>query len=150
MRWTTVLVIALIAAQGKVQPTSADETAVRAVVKSYLDARERRDREALRALFTEDADQLVSSGEWRKGREAIVSGTLESSAGAPGARTIAIQTVRFPARDVALADGPYEIAGGQSTETRKMWTSFVLIRSSGTWRISAIRNMLPAIPAPAK
>ena len=29
--------------------------------------------------FTTDADQLVSNGGWRKGREAIVTGTLESS-----------------------------------------------------------------------
>jgi hypothetical protein len=28
-----------------------------------------------------------------------------------------------------------------------MWTSFVMIRSGGRWRIDAIRNMLPAPPA---
>ena len=121
-----------------------DEAAVKAVVKQYLDARERRDAEALRALFTEDVDQLVSSGEWRRGREALVTGTLASSAQTAGARTIVIETVRFPSKDVAIADGPYEIAGGQDAAARKMWSSFVMIRTAGGWKISAIRNMLPA------
>jgi uncharacterized protein (TIGR02246 family) len=125
-------------------PPSRDEPAVREVVKKYLEARERHDVDALRALFTEDADQLVSSGEWRKGREAVVKGTLASSAQTTGARTITVQNVRFPARDVAIADGPYEIAGGQDAAARKMWSSFVMVRTNGAWKISAIRNMLPA------
>jgi uncharacterized protein (TIGR02246 family) len=122
----------------------ADEAAVRSVVKTYVDARERSDEAAIRALFTDDADQLTSSGEWRKGRENLVKGTLASSKGNPGTRTIAIETVRFPAAGVAIADGRYEIAGGQGAEPRRMWTSFLMVRSGSTWRIAAIRNMLPA------
>ena len=41
----------------------------------YVDARDRKDAKATEALFTADADQLVSSGEWRKGRDAVVRGT---------------------------------------------------------------------------
>jgi uncharacterized protein (TIGR02246 family) len=123
--------------------TKEDENAIRAIVKTYLDARERRDDKAIRALFTEDADQLTSSGDWRKGREAVVSGTLASSQATAGKRTIAIETIRFPSPGVALADGRYEIAGSEQ-DTRRMWTSFLLIRQPDGWRISAIRNMLPA------
>ncbi len=139
--------VALSQAKAPIRPSTGEEAAVRDVVKQYLDARARRDVEALGALFTEDADQLVSSGEWRKGREAIVKGTLASSAQTAGARTIVIQTVRFPSRDVAIADGPYEIAGGQDSPARKMWSAFVMVRVGGAWKISAIRNMLPAPPA---
>jgi uncharacterized protein (TIGR02246 family) len=123
--------------------SSPDETAVRDVVKRYVDARERRDERAIAALFTSDADQLVSSGEWRKGRDAIVKGTLASSQQTGGKRTIAVESVRFPARDVAIADGRYEITGGTGGD-RKMWTTFVLARTADGWRIAAIRNMLPA------
>jgi len=42
---------------------------------------------------------------------------------------------------VAIADGPYEITS--SGEVRRMWTTFVLTREAGGWRISAIRNMVP-------
>jgi uncharacterized protein (TIGR02246 family) len=125
---------------------ATEEAAVRQVVARYVSAREARDADAIRAVFTEDADQLTSSGEWRKGREAIVRGTLASSERTGGTRTIAIETVRFPAEGVALADGRYEIAGGQEG-VRRMWTSFLLTRGADGWRIAAIRNMLPAAAA---
>jgi uncharacterized protein (TIGR02246 family) len=124
-----------------------DEAAVRDTVKEYVAARERGDATALGGLFTADADQLVSSGEWRRGREALVRGTLASSKNNAGTRTITLETVRFPAPDVAIADGEYVIGASQTGAARKMWTSFVMVRSQGRWRISAIRNMLPAPPA---
>ena len=123
---------------------STEESAVRAVVSTYVEARERADAAAIGALFTEDADQLTSSGDWRRGRTALVQGTLASSKANAGTRTITIRTVRFPSTDVAIADGEYTIAGGASGADRKMWTSFVMVRSGGAWRITAIRNMLPA------
>jgi uncharacterized protein (TIGR02246 family) len=121
-----------------------DEAAIRDVVKKYVDARDRKDPKAVEALFTNDADQLVSSGEWRKGRPEVVRGTLASSQTNAGKRTIAIESIRFVAPNVALADGRYEIAPVAGGESRKMWTSFVLTRGSDGWRITAIRNMLPA------
>jgi uncharacterized protein (TIGR02246 family) len=124
-----------------------DEAAVKAVVARYVDAREHRDAGAIGALFTADADQLVSSGEWRKGRDNVVRGTLASSESSGGRRTITVETVRFVSPGVAIADGRYEIAGTAGGETRRMWSTFVITRESGGWRIAAIRNMLPAAPA---
>jgi len=51
---------------------------------------------------------------------------------------------------VALADGRYELTGLAGGATRSMWTSLVLTRGTDGWRIAAIRNMLPAAPAPSK
>jgi uncharacterized protein (TIGR02246 family) len=113
-------------------------------VKRYVDARDARDPKAIESLFTADADQLVSSGVWRKGREEVVKGTMASSEAAGGKRTITVENVRWLSPDVAIADGRYEIAG---PETRKMWTSIVVVRKPEGWRIAAIRNMLPAPPA---
>jgi uncharacterized protein (TIGR02246 family) len=118
-----------------------EEAAIREVVKKYVDARDRADAKAIEALFTSDTDQLVSSGEWRKGRADVVRGTVASSQSATGKRTITVESVRLIAPDVALADGRYEIAG---PETRKMWTTLLLTRGPDGWRIAAIRNMLPA------
>ena len=89
---------------------SEDETAVREVVRKYMNARELRDAAAIEALFTSDADQQTTSGEWRRGRAQIVPGTLESSRRNAGTRTITVESVRFLTPDVALADGPYEIS----------------------------------------
>ena len=123
---------------------SADESAVRQVVQRYMDARDQQDPRAIEALFTADADQLVSSGEWRKGRPEVVKGTMASSQASGGKRTITVTSVRFLAPTVAIADGHYDLTGLAGGATRNMWTSIVLSRGADGWRIAAIRNMLPA------
>ena len=120
----------------------ADDAAIRDLVKRYVDAREKGDPKAVEALFTSDSDQLVSNGQWRKGRNELVKGTLASSEANSGKRTIAVEAVRFLSPDVAIADGRYEIGG--MAEARKMWTTIICARKPEGWRIAAIRNMLPA------
>jgi uncharacterized protein (TIGR02246 family) len=122
--------------------TAADETAVREIVARYVGARERRDPAAIGALFTADADQFNTAGEWRRGRDAIVKGTAESSARNSGTRDISLRAVRFATPDVAIADGDYNIAG----TGRRMWTTLVLTRQAEGWRIAAIRNSAPTGP----
>ncbi|HSB60657.1 MAG TPA: SgcJ/EcaC family oxidoreductase [Vicinamibacteria bacterium] len=129
------------------QGADADEAAIRALVGRYVDARERRDAEAIAELFTSDADQLTSAGEWRRGRDEVVRGALASSRATGGRRAITVEAVRFPAPGVAVADGRYEISGLEGGGTRRMWTTFVLTLGPDGWRIAAIRNMMPAPPA---
>lgn len=129
---------------------SGDDEAIRGIVKQYVDAREQKDPKAIEALFTSDADQLVSSGEWRKGRGDVVKGTMASSQSNSGKRTIVVESIRYVAPGVALADGRYEIGGVAGSETRRMWTSLVLTRGASGWRIAAIRNMLPVAAAQSR
>ena len=92
-------------------------------------------------------------GEWRRGRDAVVRGTMASSESSGGKRTITVETVRFLAPGAALADGRYEIAGVGGAPARRMWSTFLITRTPDGWRIAAIRNMLPApaaAPAPPK
>src|SRR5262249_28973160 len=67
---------------------NSDEGAIRDLVGRYVEARERVDPQSVAALFTPDADQLVSSGEWRKGRDEVVRGTMASSRNSGGHRSI--------------------------------------------------------------
>jgi uncharacterized protein (TIGR02246 family) len=127
-----------------------DEAAIREVVSKYVDAREKIDPKAVEQLFTSDADQLVSSGEWRKGREAVVRGTMASSSRTGGKRTITVESIRLVTSDVAIADGRYQLTDLAGGATRNMWTTLVLKKTEKGWRISAIRNMLPAAPAPGR
>ena len=127
-----------------------DESAIKDVVQKYEDARNRPDQQKIQALFTEDSDQLVSTGEWRKGRSAIVRGTMASSRSSGGRRTITMDSIRFVSPDVVIVDARYEIAGLAGGASRKMWTTFVMRRGAESWRIAAIRNMLPAPPPPSK
>jgi uncharacterized protein (TIGR02246 family) len=141
------VVLILTAATFSAAQPPKDEAAIKAVVARYIEAREKRDAAAIEALFTEDADQLVSSGEWRRGREAVVRGTLASSESTGGHRTITVENVRFVTPDAAIADGRYEITGMAGGQDRRMWSTFVIARGADGWRIAAIRNMLPAVPA---
>lgn len=149
-----LLVALALIAPGRVtgQAPATDEAAVRALVDAYSAARDKGDGAALTALFTADADQLVSSGEWRRGREAVVKGSLASSQQTQGKRTFTIETVRMIAANVAVADSRYDIAQTDGT-TRRMWASWLVVKDGRAWKIAAIRNMLPATPAgtaPAK
>jgi uncharacterized protein (TIGR02246 family) len=121
---------------------ATDEAAVRDLVRRYVDARERRSGPEIEALFTADADQYTTAGEWRRGRAAIVPGALQSSARNPGTRTIRVESVRFLTADVAIADGPYEITSG-GADARRMWTTLVVVREGSGWKIAAIRNIAP-------
>jgi len=138
------ILVLLLAALPLAAQKPADESAVRDLVARYVDARDHPEAKAIEVLFTPDADQLVSSGEWRKGRDAVVKGTMASSEASGGRRTITVESVRFVGPDVAIADGRYEIAGTGGAATRRMWTSIICARTSAGWRIAAIRNMLPA------
>jgi uncharacterized protein (TIGR02246 family) len=153
MRVLAALVLSSIAALPAIARSAVradDDAAIREVVRKYVDAREKRDPNLVAALFTEDADQITTSGEWRRGRDNVVRGALASSQSNPGARQIAIEAVRFLAPGVAIADGRYEIRGSQAGDQRRMWTTFVLMRGgSGEWRVAAIRNMVPTGALPA-
>lgn len=146
----SVIAIALLAlataTPALAQTPITDQAAVRAVVDAYSAARDKSDAAALTALFTADADQLVSSGEWRRGRDAVVKGSLASSQQAQGKRTFTVDSVRMVAANVALVDSRYEIAQPDGT-TRRMWASWLLVKDGSTWKITGIRNMLPAPPA---
>jgi uncharacterized protein (TIGR02246 family) len=130
---------------GAVSAQNADEQAIRALVERYTEARARSDAAALASMFTADADQLTSSGEWRKGRDAVVKGSLASSEQNPGRRTMTLDAVRFPASDVALTDIRYEIAQADGG-VRRMWAAWIVVRTGDGWKIAGIRNMLPAAP----
>ena len=135
MKLTLVLALPLLA--------QSPDASIRELVAKYVNARESMDAKATAALFTSDADQLVSSGEWRRGREALVKGAMASSRQNEGKRTITVENVRALSNDVAIADGRYEIAGPDG-QTRRMWATFVCRKTTEGWRIAAIRNMLPA------
>ncbi len=144
--WACVASVAPGAAPPHPGAAPPHDAAIRAVVARYVEAREARDQSAVAALFTVDADQLVSSGEWRQGREEVVSGSLASTERTGGSREIVVERVRFLGDAVAIADGRYTIRGLETGE-RRMWTTFVMTRTAEGWRIAAIRNMLPASAA---
>jgi len=124
-------------------PDEQQRKAIAVVIDQYQQAREKTDTTLLKTILTTDVDQLVSNGEWRNGISSAVQGMLKSSASSPGTRTLQVDKIRMINPTSAIVDCRYEI---QNTDglVRKMWSSFIVVREKETWKISAIRNMLPS------
>lgn len=116
---------------------------ITSLIDQYSQAREKRDTTLLKTILTFDVDQLVSTGEWRIGINAAIDGMLKSSANSPGTRALHIEKIQMLTASSAIVDCRYEIQNTDST-SRKMWSTFVVVADKETWKIRAIRNMLPA------
>jgi uncharacterized protein (TIGR02246 family) len=124
----------------------AGESAIRKVIQQQDDARNTSNWKALSALFTDDADQLTSAGEWRKGRAEIEKGVAQTMTGTyKGAKYVTtIDKIRMVAPNVAIADGTFEIQNIAGGGTRHGHSSYVMVKSDGGWRIAASRSMVKA------
>ena len=118
------------------------EQAIIDLVGQYGKARAEKDVNLLNAILVQEVDQLVSTGEWRRGFEESLAGMLRSSTRQPGSRSLSVEKVRFIKDQTAIADARYIIDNGDGTQ-RKMWSTFVAVLDGDQWKIAAIRNMLP-------
>ena len=141
---TLCAVLSAVAPAAAQDTHAADEAAIKSVVKAFLDTREANDVAGLTALLTPDVDQQQTSGNVRRGRDAVVQGSLTTQQSTGGKRTITLDSIRFVTADVAIADGRYDSLGRADGTDRHMLTSMVLRREAGGWKIAAIRNSLPA------
>ena len=124
-------------------PDDHQRKAIASLIDQYSEAREKRDTVLLKTILTTDVDQLVSTGEWRNGIGASVEGMLKSSINSPGTRTLNIEKIRMLNPNSTIVDCKYEIQNKDGT-IRKMWSTFIVLSDKKEWKISAIRNMLPA------
>jgi hypothetical protein len=116
---------------------------IHALIDQYTQAREKKDTILLERILTTDVDQLISSGRWRNGRHESMKGMLQSSANNPGTRKLIIEKIRFFNSESGIVDARYEIQNADGT-VRKMWSTFIVVYTENMWKITGIRNMLPA------
>ena len=140
----TFMAMSLISAQDAISNTEKRQ-GIYNLIDAYAGAREKKDAVLLDSILTSDVDQLVSSGKWRKGKKESMKGMLQSSSNNPGTRTLKIEKIRFLNSVNAIADARYQIQNADGT-ARKMWSAFIVVYEEGSWKITAIRNMLPARP----
>ena len=125
------------------EPANHQRKAITFLIDQYSEAREKRDTALLKTILTSDVDQLVSTGEWRNGIVSAVQGMLKSSANTPGTRTLTVDKIRMLNATTAIVDCQYDIQNTDGT-LRRMWSTFIVVAEKKVWKISAIRNMLPA------
>ena len=136
-------IIGIMFLYGQNNTSLKQQNAISFLIDQYAQAREKKDTALLQTILTHDVDQLVSTGEWRNGINTAVEGMLKSSASSPGIRTLHVEKIRMLSSTSAIVDCRYEIQNKDSS-ARKMWSTFIVVSNKGIWKISAIRNMLPA------
>jgi uncharacterized protein (TIGR02246 family) len=125
------------------QLSNEDQITILALIDDYSKARENQDTLLLKSILTEEVDQLVSSGEWRTGISEAMKGMQRSTASNPGQRQLKVEKSRLLNETCAIIDARYEIIGDDGASTRRMWSTFLVVKEENNWKISGIRNMLP-------
>ena len=146
MRQTFLILLAtLVTSSGYPQETitTNQKQEIVFLIDQYSLAREKKDTVLLKSILTPEVDQLVSSGEWRLGIGAAVTGMLRSSESNPRSRKLIVERIRLITPESGIVDARYEIQNPDGT-VRKMWSTFVVVRENKKWKITAIRNMLPS------
>lgn len=140
----SVLAMSSVMAQNSEETTRKNQD-IYFLIEQYNQARENKDTTLLETILTTDVDQLVSSGEWRRGIEESMEGMLRSSNRNPGQRTITVENIRFLDSNVAIVDTRYEIKL-ENNNVRNLWSTFMVVQQGEEWKIAAIRNMSPTQP----
>jgi uncharacterized protein (TIGR02246 family) len=137
--------VILIAVPVLAQPPGGDDAAVRAVIRQHDETRNRGDFKALAQLFTADAEQHTSAGEWRRGRAEIEKNVAQIMATTykGGKYTTKVDTVRMLTPTVAIVDGAFEISNIGGGGRRMGHSTYVLVKDGQQWRIAAVRSMVP-------
>jgi uncharacterized protein (TIGR02246 family) len=132
---------------------NSEEQAVRKVIANFAEAINRSDAKAFAALFTVDADFVVITGKYLKGRNEIVTyhaGLFTGSFEGSHLDIISV-TVRFLRPDVAVGRVATKRTENEGKEMRTSFPMFVLTKDGKTWLIDAVQNTLTSGPpvAPA-
>ena len=148
-----------ICAHAQAPASAADEKDIRSIGAQLQDAWNKKDAKMLGDLWLTDGDYISSTGRMATGRAGVEKAFAAQWAGLyKGTKlTHTLTSVRFVRKDIAIADGAFEISGmkdasGKSLPTRSGLTTVVAARKGDRWYVAALRGMVPSVPegAPGK
>jgi uncharacterized protein (TIGR02246 family) len=156
-RRASVLLLSLLvpAATAVAQSESAqDERDIRELGTQVQEAWNKNDPKMLAALWLTDGDYISSTGRTARGRDEVEKAFAEQWNGIYKGTKIAhtLTTVRFLRKDVAVADGAFEVSGmhdgaGKVIGTRSGLSTIVAAKKGTRWYVAALRGMVPSVPA---
>jgi uncharacterized protein (TIGR02246 family) len=140
---------ATVLAQGQ----AGDEKDIRSIGAQVQDAWNKRDAKMLSDLWLTDGDYVSSTGRTATGRAEVEKAFATQWNGVyKGTKlTHTLTNVRFLRKDVAIADGAFEISGmkdasGKLMATRSGLSTIVTVRKGDRWYVAALRGMVPSVP----
>ena len=153
-RWIPFLLLFLASSVAAAQTSADDEKDVRALGRQLQDAWNKADAKMLADSFLTDGDYVSSTGRTARGRDEVGKAFAEQWSGVyKGTKiTHVLTNVNFLRKDVAIADGAFEISGmrdasGKTLGKRTGLSTIVAVRKGTRWYIAALRGMVPSVPA---
>ena len=152
-RVSALALFASLAALFVLAQSSADEREIRKLGTQVQDSWNKGDAKMLSALWLTDGDYVSSTGRTATGRDAVEKAFNEQWTGIYKGTKIAhtLTNVRFVRRDVAIADGAFEVTGmkdasGKRLGARSGLTTIVAAKKGDRWYVAALRGMVPSVP----
>jgi uncharacterized protein (TIGR02246 family) len=153
-RIVSILALSLFSLCARAQPANpGDEKDVRGLGNQIQDAWNKADGKMLSDLWLTDGDYISSTGRTASGRAEVQKAFVDQWAGLYKGTKLAhtITSIRFIRRDVAIADGGFEITGmrdsaGKTLGPRSGLSTIVAAKKGDRWYIAALRGMVPSVP----
>jgi uncharacterized protein (TIGR02246 family) len=135
------------------QSEAADNRDIRSIGAQVQDAWNKRDPKMLADLWLTDGDYISSTGRTATGRAEVENAFATQWSGVyKGTKlTHTLTSVRFLRKDVAVADGAFEISGmkdasGKALPTRSGLSTIIAVKKGDRWYVAALRGMVPSVP----
>jgi uncharacterized protein (TIGR02246 family) len=154
-RHSSLSAIALLVGAATVlaQTQASDEKDIRSIGTQVQDAWNKKDVKMLSDLWLTDGDYVSSTGRTATGRAEVEKAFATQWNGVyKGTKlTHTLTNVRFLRKDVAIADGAFEISGmkdasGKLMATRSGLSTIVTVKKGDRWYVAALRGMVPSVP----
>lgn len=153
-RAAVLLLVLSLPAAAVLAQSAADERDVRDLGRQVQEAWNKSDAKMMAALWLTDGDYISSTGRTARGRDEVEKAFADQWSGVYKGTKIAhtLTNVRFLRRDVAVADGAFEVSGmrdasGKVMGTRSGLSTIVAARKGTRWYVAALRGMVPSVPA---
>jgi uncharacterized protein (TIGR02246 family) len=148
-RLLTLLALSLLPAVTAAQ--SNDEKDIRAIGAQIQSAWNKADPKELADLFLTDGDYVSSTGRTARGRDELQKAFAAQWGGIYKGTKLShtLTNIRFVRKDVAIADGAFEISGmrdhtGKILPTRTGLSTVIAAKKGDRWYVAGLRGMIPS------
>ena len=152
-RAASLLLFVLFPAAALLGQSAQDNKDIRDLGTQVQEAWNKNDPRMLSALWLTDGDYISSTGRTARGREEVEKAFAEQWSGIYKGTKIAhtLTNVRFLRKDVAVADGAFEVTGmrdasGKVLGSRSGLSTIVAAKKGTRWYVAALRGMVPSVP----
>lgn len=136
-----LLLTLLPAAAGGDAGREKDVQTIRVMAGAVAQAFNKHDAEALAAFWTENGEHEDETGLVLQGRPALAKAFAEFFKNNPDAKMeILIETIRFPAKDLAIEEGLLRMSGAAHDLPTTARYAATHVREGGEWRTARVRE----------